>query len=136
MEEFLAQLVKRYELQVTRAGEGWKLDLPIRGDFSCSLSIGPDALDWYAIIREAANGKEVFSDWNDYLNYDNTSIVELLKQKRQDIEWFVERWNAASSVRIVSKKHILGLLKKRWAEWQHDGEWYGVILSDPEAPVE
>ena len=136
MEDLLTQLGTRYGVQVARAGDGWKLDLPIRGAFACSLSIGPDALDWAANIREAASGREVFTDWNDYLNYDNTPIPELLREKRQDIEWFVGRWNAASSVRVIFKKHLFGLLTKQLVQWQHDGEWYGIILGDPERPTE
>ena len=136
MEAFLSDLSKRYELQFSSSGEGWKVGLPARSDYICELVVGSDALDWYAIIREAANGKEVFTDWNDYLNYDETPLAELLKKKRLDIEWFVERWTAASSVRVVIRKHLFGLLKKRRAQWQHDGEWYGVILGDPEPSSE
>lgn len=129
MEVFLNDLAGRCRLQFTRSGDGWKVELPTRSTFSCVLQVGPDALDWGASISEAAIGKETYTDWNDYLGYDDRELADLVKDKQQDIAWFVERWTAASGVRVTVEKNMLGFFKRKSAEWQHLGFWSNVTLS-------
>lgn len=133
MEEFLAQTAKRHGVPVARAGDGWNLELPIRGGFACSLSIGPEALEWAATIRQAETGNEVFKDWNDYMGYDKSPISDLVDEKQNDISWFVDSWLAATDIKISVDKRFFGIFQSRRAQWLHGGEWHGVILSEPES---
>lgn len=132
MDSFLSALGDRFNIHTSRIGEGWQVELPPRGRFNCRLSIGSGALDWYATICQADTGNEVYTDWNDYKGYDSSPLNALIEEKQNDIAWFVERWLAATDIRIIVDKHLFGLLKFRRAQWLHDGEWYGVILGDPE----
>ena len=136
MESFLIHRGIRHNVDVSRAGEGWRVGLPRRSEFTCRLSIGPGALDWYAIIREAESGREAFTDWNDYMGYDNSPLPDLIVRKQKDIDSFVDRWLSATEVRIVVDKHLLGLIKRRRAQWRQDGEWYTVILGEPGAETD
>jgi hypothetical protein len=113
-----------------------KIDLPRRGNFVCQLSIGPDALDWYATVYEQASGKEVWQDWMDYLGYhDGKTELELIDDKRRDLATFKEAWLRATDARITrtKTKFFFGLFSftTTHLELCLEGQWEVAPMYDP-----
>lgn len=128
MQAFLNDLCTQHALQLDQRGEGWEILLPERTGLSCLLVIGPDALDWGASVGHGT--KELWSDWMDYLGYDDKPEAELITEKQRDISICVELWMSASAARIETVKRMWGFRKSSHAEWQHGGIWSEVILCD------
>ena len=127
----LTRIAIRHGLQLTPQGVGWQLELPLRGNLRGRLTIGPDARDWYLTLSDAFDGREVWSDWMDYLGYDDRSEEQLINDKGQDLAWFVGAWINAPDVRIIDPLPQGGLPRKTAAEWSHAAAWQPIQLHDP-----
>ncbi len=80
------------------------------------------------VVEEGA----AFTDWMDYLGYDDTTEDELIIDKQKDITWFILTWMDAEEVRIIPfKRGFLGLGAKWSADWCHQGQWWPIQLCDP-----
>ena len=129
MQTFLQELCTKHGLSLDKHGDGWEILLPERTGLSCLLRIGPDALDWGTSVGQ--DTKELWSDWMDYLGYEERSEADLISDKQRDISVCVERWMSANAVRIETVKRMWGFQKSKHAEWRHGDAWSEVIIYDP-----
>ena len=132
MKEALAHLAAVYGLTVIPQGQGWDIPLPVRDNCMCELHIGPGACDWSASVVDPADGRELWSDWMDYLGYDKRPEVQLIEEKQQDLGSFVATWIAATGVRVTrTRKAILWGLRHKTrveVEWEHAGIWQPIQI--------
>jgi hypothetical protein len=132
VEEVLARLTALYPMTVTPWGAGWHVRLAMRDNFICELHVGPDALDWYAGVLDPADGRELWSDWMDYLGYDKRPKVQLIEEKQRDLASFVESWITATGVRVVRRRKavLLGLLHttRIEVEWERAATWQPIRI--------
>ncbi|NJD59961.1 MAG: hypothetical protein C3F13_14475 [Anaerolineales bacterium] len=135
-DDTLNQIAATQKLAIQKIKSGGLIELSVRGDFVCQLNIGPDALDWYAIVHDRENSKEVWQDWMDYLGYnDGKTQAELIDDKRRDMSTFIEAWLRASDARITQTKtkFLFGTISFRSTELELclGGQWQVAPIYDP-----
>lgn len=130
-EQRLGDLASRHALTVTQEGDGWLIDLPQRDSLTCQLSIGPEALDWYATVLDSADGRKVLTDWMDYLGYEKRPVEDLVRDKLRDLAWFIEAWLGATELRVTRVSKLMGLVNTTTVEWNHQNHWEPIQLNDP-----
>ena len=122
MQELFQELLKDPEI-FTIDGSVNLFLLPEKEGYSCELSIGPDALEWYTTIKNKHSGQVVYSNWVDYLGYDDTPENQLIEQKVSDIKTFVSDWKAVTQVRLITKSVFFGVIKTKYFELNLNGHW-------------
>lgn len=134
IQDMLARLAAQHDLKTERRGEGWIVQLPKRENFSCELTIGPEALEWYATVK-SSDDSPLWTDWMDYTGYGENSVSTLVAQKARDIAWFVEQWCRASHIRVKEKRTLLGLMRSRSLEAERDDQWHEVGMFEPKTDI-
>lgn len=127
IEDLLAKLANTHGLKPQREGDGWGVQLPQRGNLSCKLTIGPEVLEWYAIVS-GIEDPPLWEGWMDYTGYGESSASTLLVHKSRDILCFVEQWLRSSQIRIKETRSLLGLVHARSLEAERDGQWREVRM--------
>jgi hypothetical protein len=126
--ENLQIIISNHDLTLESQGEGFKVALRNVNGYNCFLSIGPDELEWYLFI---ANSEVEYTDWIDYHGYKEDSKSKLVKDKLNDINWFLTKWNSCTDLKLSEKKSFLSLSKKTIAHWKHGDSWRPIQMYIP-----
>ena len=137
-EHIIQRIIEPYGLAPTRSGSGWDLRLPAHNNLVCNLYIAPGAYDWYATVVDQADGQELWTDWMDYIGYDDSSEAALIELKQQHLASFIESWVTATNMRVSRqrKSRLWGLLhtSRTQVEWEHVGVWRPIQIWDELPP--
>lgn len=87
VEQLVRSLEARSDVSVESHQDAWIVRVP-RGEFVCDVTIPVSVHEWFAAVRRASDGGEVWSDWMDHYG---SSKAELDAERAASISAFLER---------------------------------------------
>lgn len=101
VEEFVRGLAARSDVSVESRQDAWIVRVP-RGEFVCEVIIPVGVHEWFATVRRASDGGEVWSDWMDHYG---SSKAELDAERAASISAFIERV-VTDGIRLPLSIHV------------------------------
>jgi hypothetical protein len=87
VEQFVESLRERSDASVESQKDTWLVRVP-RGDLVCDVIIPTLVHEWFATVRRADDGTQLWSDWMDHYG---TAEAELDAERATSISAFTER---------------------------------------------
>ncbi len=87
VEQLVSRLQERFEVSVESRKDSWLVRLP-QDEFVCEVTIPVGVQEWFAAVKRADDGSEVWSDWMDHYG---ASESELDAERADSISSFIER---------------------------------------------
>ena len=78
---------ERADLSIESQKDAWIVRVP-RGDLVCDVTIPISVHEWFATVRRADDGAEVWSDWMDHYG---AAEAELDAERAESISAFIQR---------------------------------------------
>jgi hypothetical protein len=124
MQEIVSKLKSIPLISVSEAPNAAIIRIVKNDSFSFEITIPGSVLEWFVAIHE--NGKEIWTDWADYVPINNEPYSELKEWMQADIINFVQT-AVKYQLRKVASKHLFGT--KDAFEWFIDGNWEPITMS-------
>jgi len=91
LSDLIARLRQRHDLTVAELPFAWRVTLTREPDLLCEIIIAHEVLEWFAAVTNPADDRELWSDWMDYVGYDDRPRHVLEEEMARDILAFIQR---------------------------------------------
>lgn len=128
VEELINGIAKKFNLDIQLIDENYQIKINNKSKFSCKIDIGPNAFEWYITLVEKSSNNIIYEDWMDYLGYDERKETDLIKDKYNDLIFFIGNWILATDIKVVYNRFFFKLIKNKTCFWKIDGKWMELTM--------
>ncbi len=89
--QLIEELRVRADVGVVDQAQSWLIIITKGRDLICEVTVPHDVLEWFASVRQRHDQKEVWSDWMDYVGYDDSPKEKLEVEMASHILAFIDR---------------------------------------------
>jgi len=127
-EELINSIAKKFNLDIQQINEGHQIKIYNKSKFYCKIDIGTDALEWYITLVEKSSNDIIYEDWMDYLGYDERKEIDLIKDKLNDLIFFIGNWILATDIKVEIDRFFFKLIKNKTCFWKINGRWMELTM--------
>jgi hypothetical protein len=100
--QLIESLQQRNDVEVVQQEQSWLVVITKGGDLFCEVTIPRDVVEWFASVKQRQDKREVWSDWMDYIGYDDRPKEKLETEMADDILAFIDRVSVSGIVLPLS----------------------------------
>jgi len=98
IQELIQVLRQRSDLEVVDQNQSWLIVITKGQHLVCEVTVPHAVLEWHASVTNHRTKQEVWSDWMDYADYDDTPAEKLESEMSDHILAFINRVSTAEQL--------------------------------------